>query len=100
MDGKSSGAKRVLDRSSGGESEADGALPNANGSIAMERVQCTESGNGVSIKLPWEWAMKPRPALPLLPRTNRDNVVVTTCAQCGRSSWRDEIALWACRRSR
>lgn len=55
-----------------------------------------------SIKLPLEWGMRSRSALPLLlPKANGQNGVkpiAVTCIRCGRTTWSDEIALCSCRR--
>lgn len=65
----------------------------------MSQPEQDGSGMSASIKLPWEWAMRPRPALPLLPSENNGMRAVTvTCVRCGRTSWRDEVTACACRR--
>lgn len=66
----------------------------------MSESERTESGQGASIQLPWEWAKRPRPVFPLLPTADPRNgmkSIAVTCIRCGRTTWRDEIALCACR---
>ena len=66
--------------------------------MAMGQPEQVGVGTSASIKLPWEWAMRPRPALPLLPSENGGGrAVAVTCTRCGRTTWRDEIAVCACR---
>ena len=68
----------------------------------MSESEQNESGSSVSIQLPWAFAMRPRKAVPLLPQARSGagvKVVATTCVRCGRTSWRDEVALCTCRGS-
>ena len=68
----------------------------------MSQPEQDGSGMSASIKLPWDWAMRPRPALPLLPKADGERAVkaiAVTCIRCGRTTWRDEIAVCACRES-
>lgn len=63
----------------------------------MSESERIKSGQGASIQLPWEWAKRPRPALPLLPFTHGTKPVTVTCIRCGQTTWRDEVAACACR---
>lgn len=69
----------------------------------MSHPEQVGSGTSASIKLPWEWAMRPRPALPLLPNADGENgvkAIAVTCIRCGGTTWRDEIARCACPRGK